>query len=1021
MRKNVLLFTAFFTSLFCLSNINANCTTKETISDYNTAVDTLKKRELEINLLLKGDYKVSSSVNDFFDQSYDFSKSSRYVLNLEKQSKSEVIMSSDYTSLVFCLENLNLQAQYLDLVKKLQHLRDLKVSLFKENLKLEDAIRIGIDVQGKIPTLKKSILIEDKKSENTKDLLEKDLLKGNRLDQVSQSYYERELSSYKNNLTKLKIDLIKHKISRNKALKEKLSYFEKMSEKLIALSSIENISEDKIAEKRFEDIESLWFDITHENFYQLLKLKFDFNTPTPPPIPKIIKDENKASDIRKLEEEISLVRKIRLDSIAELTEKKKQEIKLLNDLILQTNVIRSSLYSELRTGYFFKRLVSRKSFRYIRQEILASPHRVISYFYDKYFYVKEKILSGRTGVMALLKDVFKVVFLGFLFWFSTFLMSKLEKYLDKLQDLSIRKYRSSTVVKTMSSIWNKYKDSITNTLYIFTLLSIQSLSSLKDYRYLIDVIIVLLIARILHSLIIIFLGSISRIDMKNFMTFKRKANITAAKFSKIFTYYFLVMIFVEATVGKVYVYSFINVLALLIIVVSFLHMATVWESEFRHYIERKFSGVIVNKITFFVKHLPTLLRSVFILLFIFILSFFDLIISLTENFEVSKKLSANVFKKQIEQIEAESGSGEKIPQEYKDRFSYKSLSEFDYYISFDQELENSLIAEVREWVNGDSDEHSLVIFGDKGIGKTTLLKHLEVHFKSNINTDEVSPEFIYAKMPSKTVRKDSLQKFIANIFEQEVDTFNLEQFDQNLSSKKIIIIDEAQNSFLAQPDGFEAYHQFVAYMNKNTQNIFWVISFNKYSWLYLDRAFGRSQFFRNVYEVTGWSDVAIKELITKRHKSSNFQLSYDLLISATKSQDEIDKYASVESKFFKLLWEMSRGNPRTALHLWLTALSRKNARFFNVNVPKEVGAGELEKLSDDLMFTLATILKHENLTQYEIETTTDFGRGVIGNAIKVGIERKFLFYDERGRYMIDIVAQYSLIRYLRLKNFLYGK
>jgi hypothetical protein len=1017
MKKCILLFLFIFTFV-----VHGKCENTESRNDYHIALQTISKRSSEMGMLLKGDYKIKSSVSDLFGQYYDFSKSSEYIKTLEKLGPDEILLASDYTSLANCLNNLKLKEEYDGLVNSLLLSRDKKVELLKANMQRDDAIREGASSQGKIPTLKNDIIVENKKSEATKLLLEKKLLEGSQAQQNMKSYYERELSSFRNSLIKIRIDLIKHKISQNKILKEKLVYFEEMSEKLISLSSIQDFSDSDKNHKQFDAIESLWFDITQENFYQLLKLKFNFETPLPPSIPQAVIQENKTVDIKKVEEEIALVRKVRLDTISELTDKKKQEIKILNDLILQTNIIRSTSYRNLSVSSVLNRLISRKSLRYIRQEIMASPHRMISFFYDKYFYIHEKILNGRVGIIALVRDFFNVVIIVFLFWLMTFLVTKLRKYLDKLQDLSIRKYRTSSVIKACSSIWNKYKDSITNTLYIIILLSVKNIRVLKGYRYLIEICLVLLSARILHSLIIIFLGSISRIDMKNFVSFKRKANVTSTKFSKLFSYYFLIMIFIEATIGKVYIYSFVNFIALGIIFVSFLNMAKVWESEFQHYIERKFSGVVVNKITFIVEHLPNLLRSVFILFTIFVLSFFDLIIGLTEHFEISKKLSANVFKKQIEQIEAESGSGEKIPQEYKDNFSYKSLSDFDYYISFDEDLENSLVGEIKEWWEGSSEEHSLVVYGDKGMGKTTLLKHLEEHFNGEGESGtEMVADFTYAKMPSKTMTKESLRRFIASIFDKDSSDFDLEEIDKKLSKKKIIIIDEAQNSFLARPGGFEAYHDFITQMNKTTSNIFWVISFNKYSWLYLDRAFGRSQFFRNVFEVQGWSDVAIKELIIKRHAGSNFQLSYDLLISATKSQDEIDKYASVESKFFKLLWEMSRGNPRTALHLWLTALSRKNKRYFNVNVPKEVETGELEKLSDDLMFTLATILKHENLTQKEIETTTDFGRGVIGNALKVGIERKFLFYDERGRYMIDIVAQYTLIKYLRLKNFLYGK
>ena len=252
------------------------------------------------------------------------------------------------------------------------------------------------------------------------------------------------------------------------------------------------------------------------------------------------------------------------------------------------------------------------------------------------------------------------------------------------------------------------------------------------------------------------------------------------------------------------------------------------------------------------------------------------------------------------------------------------------------------------------------------------------------------------------------------------ENFDIYRTDKRLERKTVVILDEAQNVYLSQTGGFDAYYGLMNILNMNTDNIYWIMSFNKYSWLYLDRAFGRTKFVRNVFEVQGWSDTKIKELIVKRHEKSHFKLSYDLLINATRSQDEIDRYASVESKFFKLIWELSRGNPRAALFLWKSALSRKSAHSLNVNVPRAIELDGIEKLPDDLLFVIAEVLKHENLSTNEIERTTNLQKGIVRYALKLGLERKYFFKDERNRYMIEISTQYGLIKYLRLKNFIYG-
>jgi hypothetical protein len=91
-----------------------------------------------------------------------------------------------------------------------------------------------------------------------------------------------------------------------------------------------------------------------------------------------------------------------------------------------------------------------------------------------------------------------------------------------------------------------------------------------------------------------------------------------------------------------------------------------------------------------------------------------------------------------------------------------------------------------------------------------------------------------------------------------------------------------------------------------------------------------------------------------------------------------------------------------------------------VNLPKYKDINNLSELSDDFLFTMAHIIKHENLSSKEIETTTNLSEGVVRNAIKMALELKLLYRDERRRYMVDIYTQNQMIKYLRSKNYLYG-
>lgn len=1002
----VLLSTALL--LFSFNSLaQISCELESVRTDFDSAIRSINKQIVLLDKALSGEDLGTFSVEDLFGHNFQERNSSKITL--------------EHSSLKRCLEDLSLNTN-LEELKKLSHKRDLlRLELFVKNRDQKGGFKDRLEGQSGIPILKKELSEDKEKSENFKQELEKSLIDSefsNKLD-LTNEIYSADFQAIKKILTKLKIELINKRLEYNNNLEQKLAYFEDKSRSLSQISSKDNKTQDELINS-FESIEKLWLEISNENLGQLLKTQIIYDFPTVPDY--TIKLMSIKSELRtELLESLRTLRQFRKQTIQELAEKKEKEFRLLNDLVLQTNLLRSQLFDRLKFDYIVNRIVSQPGLKAIQNEVMTSPYRLVSFIYSKYYYVRDKLFAEKEGLAILVRDIFAIIFLiGVLFFLNTF-YEKCIVWINKKQTIVVRKYWSLSFVKLFSSFWNKIKDNAQNILWFCTLLFMQNMESFKDYILLIDVIKVFVAYRILKTLVVLFLSFISKIDYRNFAIFKEKADATAKKFGNIYLTYNLSLILVHAAIGEVFLYTIIKSVIVIYTIWQVVLASGVWESEFQKYIERRFSGLIVQKLNRFLSLLPNYVRTVFTFISIIILSLFDFLIKTTENFEVSKKVSANLFKKQIERVEANEDAGERIPQEYKDKFQFKSLDEssVDQYVEFDKKLELKVLAEIEEWSHHKSDEHSLVIYGDKGVGKTTFLKHVG----SNVKAANPDMKIIYTQMPAKTLNKEALQKFIVDTLvapENQTESFDMAAIDKHLDGKVVVVIDEAQNLFLSQTGGFEAYYFLTDIMNSVTKNIFWIMSFNRYSWLYLDRAFGRTQFFRNVFELKGWNDINIKDLIMKRHSTSDIKLSYDLLINATRSQDEIDKYASIESKFFKLLWELSRGNPRAALSLWLSALSRKNSKTFNVNIPKEPEIEGIDKLSDDIFFILAHVLKHENLSLSELESSTNLPRGIVRNALKVSLEKGYLFKDINNRYMIDINLQHSLTKYLRVKNFVYG-
>lgn len=1001
--------------ILCISTfVSANtCEKKDILSKFQAVRDNIELQAKKIDRILLGEKVEGYSAQMFFGHDFTLDKTEARVQELTKVINEEQSVLIENSSMNECLLNLGLETQREKLAQVTKQLLLKKIELLEKNKEFNDSIReTGIAETG-LPEIKSKIDKDSSEAIRTKNTLENSLIKKQSITLVEKNSDKREILEYENNLTKIKIQLLNKKIELNRNLETKIKQFEELSTQLKLISSTKVMQESDKLFNNFQKVEEMWLSLSSENYFELFYINGALDLPE---LPKALDQKKYVVDISSVVSLRNEIVELRKDIIKSITEKKNQELKLLNNLVSNSSSIRESYYKKMGFYFFLKSFQSLEFFKLIKNEIMSSPYRVVSYFYSKYLYVREQISLGKEGYVSLFKNAIFLVFLVGVFFALKYSYQRVVALIDDSFQYFFRQRRRGILVEKSFFLWTKLKDSFSLVLWFLSLVIIENLGLVDDLILVVKIAEVYLAANILKHLLTLFLGSVSRLDSGNFVQFKKKSAETSNKFKNIFLFYFYTMFFIEATVGKVYIYTLLNYFIFIYSIYHFVREMERWEIEFRKYSERMFAGIIVKRFFRVLEFTPKKLRSSLLLIFILSFMLFDFFAGITEKFEISKKISANLFKKQIENVEAGEGADNKIPNDYKENFSLKSTSLEDEYVSINSKIEESMINEVNEWLEEKSDEHSLVIYGDKGIGKTTLLKRVATAIE-----DKKVADVSYVKMPSKTISKKKLYEFIAASLGLEGEGIvNIDEVDAKLTTKKVIVIDECQNIFLSQNGGFNAYYELINIINLNTKNIFWVMSFNKYSWLYLDRAFGRNQFFRNVFELTGWSDAKIKELIMKRHNKTQYKLSFDLLISATRSQDELDKYASVESKFFKLLWELSRGNPRSALYLWMTALSRKSKNKFNVNIPKEVELEGLEKMPEELLFVIAHVLKHENLSFNEIHSTTNLQKGLVRNAIKLGQERNFFFKDERDRYMVDITTQYGLIRILRVKNFIYG-
>lgn len=689
-----------------------------------------------------------------------------------------------------------------------------------------------------------------------------------------------------------------------------------------------------------------------------------------------------------------------------------------NALLLKTGKLR---FSVIEAGNFeggFREYVEDSLF-----ELQIIPKRWLTIFELKYTEISNKLNNGRTQLGTLLPEILGL----FLFILLPFFVIKTNNYLintvESLRDSFSNPYKLNSSRQNVAILLQRLGPFIPLVLTVIALKlfsSVVTKTVFSEFALLIPFILYYLYYKIFRQLVINFLILFSEyVKVGKSREAKLKIYSTTKVLGRFFFIALISLHSVSSVAGKGLLYKEMNVLFWILGTLHYLWIVKSWSKEIDDYAARLFTGVILKS---YQKITALALLSFVVRTFTFILILFHPVyLEIKErvlDLGVGKSIIAKLFQHQLESNEKlVEQANTKLPEDYAKWFgSEKDEDENLWVHSKNQRLEE-IEFELDEWLNDTSEEHSLAIYGDKGIGKTQVLRHLETYLLDH----KKKPEVVIANVPPKISSKSEILKFLGKIVagKELHDAFELLDIDREIG-KKVIILDDAHNLFLTHFGGLKGIEAFFEALNVRTENIFWVASFNTYSWIYLDQVFYKNKYFRTVFKIKGFSDEELQEYILRRHERSGYSLSYADIIRAVKTKNTNNEVAYVENMFFRLLWEQSQGNPELAEKLWLKALKPLYGKRLKVGLPLNKNYSILHKLADDALFVFSALVRHENLTTNEIIRVTDMKEGVVRHSLRIGLENEFLVRNEIDkRYRFSVEGQYSVLSLLKAKNFIY--
>ncbi len=654
------------------------------------------------------------------------------------------------------------------------------------------------------------------------------------------------------------------------------------------------------------------------------------------------------------------------------------------------------------------------------REIIAVPARFFGFVHRRIIEILDDLDNGIVGVWSLSqKLVFFILLLVIPYTarkLTAFIAASLEGYRKELL-FSRQKNRKKAYRKAIFFLrLIPYIPWFTYFLVVYVIGYMIKETSYQDVQIVLPIFRYFFIYKMFRLAVLDLAMSIQSIILVEKINTKVLVNRSTKLVGRFFLISFMLLHLTESTVDQGLIYGQLSVLMAVLGLLACAFAAYGWRELVVPLCGKSFPEEMAKRL----QKLCSGRLSIIFCLPVFLIT----LIKITLNFiwewisewEISKKYFAKLYRRKIESLGEQTNTQlVPLPDEYAKQFQFEQKLDQHVLVAANQEKLSLIFKEVEGWMTDAEEDQSVVIYGDKGIGKTTILDKIAAKF------DQL--HIVRASVPAKIADKDALASFIsATLGREKGDNLirMVMEFDKDGDKKKLLLIDDAHNLFLGKVGGFEALKAFINLVNLNTENIFWVLTFNSYSWFYLKGVLGGSNYFRTEIAIEGWSDKGIRDLILNRHQISNYKLSFDqIMVSSGVAQQGFSlEYA--EEQFFRLLWEQANGNPRVALYLWLNCLRFSHGSTLKVGLPERPKLQKFNQLDDISWFVLGTVVSHENLTRKEIADSINIEVSEVSHSIKVAVENKLLHRGKSNRYRIGFVYQQDLVRQLKIKNFIYG-
>ena len=350
----------------------------------------------------------------------------------------------------------------------------------------------------------------------------------------------------------------------------------------------------------------------------------------------------------------------------------------------------------------------------------------------------------------------------------------------------------------------------------------------------------------------------------------------------------------------------------------------------------------------------------------------------------------------------------RLPFIYQRLFKIEPLTTFELYTPRSESIDKIKLAYTR-WKDGKFAPTAII--SEKGWGKTTLLNRF---LKLKLTTEEV---LTFIPDPNGDV----------NEFLDEIQSKTKFDSDSGSSEKsgtrKIAIIDGLEKLFESRINGFDHLLKLLQHISDTNKQVFWLATCHIYSWNYLDKTIGISDYFGYHVRLSDFTDEEIVKTIERRHNISGYRLMFlpenqkKTLISFKKQTDFGDQ-EELKNQYFARMHKIVKGNLSQAFLFWMRSTAQVTEDSVFIEYLSSDYFNFLGSMTDSKLMILKNIVLHNGIS-YEKHARLFRIPEDKSKLLMVQLSDDGIIVKQNNVYNINPIIYRQVVEHLYLLNILH--